>query len=31
MKTLIETTLICTNWLILVNAAKEVNLLIYGG
>lgn len=31
MKTLIETTLICSNWLILVNVAKETRVLIYGG
>ena len=31
MKTLIETTLICANWAIIFNVAKEVNLLIYGG
>ena len=31
MKTLVETTLICANWLILVNVAKEMRALIYGG
>jgi hypothetical protein len=31
MKTLIETTLICTNWVIIFNVAKEINLLINGG
>ena len=30
MKTLIETTLVCANWVILVNVAKELNFLIYG-
>ena len=31
MKTLIETTLICSNWVIILNVAKEINSLIYGG
>jgi len=31
MKTIIETTLICTNWIIIFNVAKEINFLIYGG
>ncbi len=31
MKTIIETTLICVDWFILVNVAKEMRILIYGG
>ena len=31
MKAIIETILICTNWLVLVNVAKEMRILIYGG
>ncbi len=31
MKTIIETTLICVNWFVLVNVAKEMKTLIYGG
>jgi len=30
MKTLVETTLICADWFILVNVAKELRVLIYG-
>ena len=31
MKTLVETTLICVDWFVLVNVAKEMRVLIYGG
>ena len=31
MKTLVETTLICVDWFVIVNVAKEMRLLIYGG
>jgi hypothetical protein len=30
MKTLVETTLMCADWLILVNVAKEMKLLFNG-
>ncbi len=30
MKTLVETTLICVDWFVLVNVAKELRVLIYG-
>ena len=29
MKTLVETTLICVDWFVIVNAAKELRVLIY--
>ncbi len=29
MKTLIETTLVCVDWLILTNVAKQLHILIY--
>jgi len=31
MKTAIETLLISADWLVLVNVAKEMRVLIYGG
>ena len=31
MKTLVETTLICVDWFVIVNVAKEMRVLIYGG
>jgi hypothetical protein len=30
MKTLVETTLICVDWFVIVNVAKELRVLIYG-
>ena len=30
MKTFVETTLMCADWLILVNVAKEMKLLFNG-
>ena len=29
MKTLVETTLICVDWFVIVNVAKELRVLIY--
>ena len=30
MKTLVETILICVDWFVIVNVAKELRVLIYG-
>ena len=30
MKTLVETTLMCVDWFVIVNVAKELRVLIYG-
>jgi len=30
MKAIIETTLVCADWFIIVNVAKELKILIYG-